>query len=150
MTRRSVKMGSRICTGSGACSKGAAVSQDPLAVGLPELASVRAHGRQRRKVAAKRYGGARWLRRARVALWPSGWNMWDPGGLAADSGSGVGDEVIMSLAGHVSRAMLSRYSHVPDGSEAARPRRDRWASVRGRRLNGKGARCGAFQSAVIP
>jgi hypothetical protein len=24
----------------------------------------------------------------------------------------VGDEVIMSIAGHVSRAMLSRYSHV--------------------------------------
>jgi len=29
------------------------------------------------------------------------------------SESGVGDEVIMSIAGHVSRAMLSRYSHVP-------------------------------------
>jgi integrase len=26
--------------------------------------------------------------------------------------SGTGDEVIMSIAGHVSRAMLSRYSHV--------------------------------------
>jgi hypothetical protein len=26
--------------------------------------------------------------------------------------SGAGDEVIMSIAGHVSRAMLSRYSHV--------------------------------------
>jgi hypothetical protein len=26
--------------------------------------------------------------------------------------SGAGDEVIMSVAGHVSRAMLSRYSHV--------------------------------------
>jgi hypothetical protein len=25
---------------------------------------------------------------------------------------GVGDEVIMSIGGHVSRAMLSRYSHV--------------------------------------
>jgi hypothetical protein len=25
---------------------------------------------------------------------------------------GTGDEVIMSIAGHVSRAMLSRYSHV--------------------------------------
>ena len=25
---------------------------------------------------------------------------------------GAGDEVIMSIAGHVSRAMLSRYSHV--------------------------------------
>ena len=28
------------------------------------------------------------------------------------SESGDGDEVIMSIAGHVSRAMLSRYSHV--------------------------------------
>jgi hypothetical protein len=26
--------------------------------------------------------------------------------------SGAGDKVIMSIAGHVSRAMLSRYSHV--------------------------------------
>jgi hypothetical protein len=26
--------------------------------------------------------------------------------------SGAGDEVIMSIAGHVSRAMLERYSHV--------------------------------------
>ena len=26
--------------------------------------------------------------------------------------SGAGDEVIMSIAGHVSRAMLSRYSHI--------------------------------------
>jgi hypothetical protein len=26
--------------------------------------------------------------------------------------SGAGDEVIMCIAGHVSRAMLSRYSHV--------------------------------------
>ena len=26
--------------------------------------------------------------------------------------SGEGDEVVMSIAGHVSRAMLSRYSHV--------------------------------------
>jgi hypothetical protein len=29
--------------------------------------------------------------------------------------SGAGDEVIMSIAGHVSRAVLSRYSHVPGG-----------------------------------
>ena len=28
------------------------------------------------------------------------------------AGSGAGDEVIMSIAGHVSRAMPSRYSHV--------------------------------------
>jgi hypothetical protein len=33
--------------------------------------------------------------------------------LATDlSESGAGDEVIMSIAGHVFRAMLSRYSHV--------------------------------------
>ena len=32
--------------------------------------------------------------------------------------SGAGDEVIMSIAGHVSRATLSRYSHV--GMEAKR------------------------------
>jgi hypothetical protein len=31
------------------------------------------------------------------------------------SESGAGDEVVMSIAGHVSRAMLSRYSHVPNG-----------------------------------
>ena|ERR1039458_7989316 len=30
----------------------------------------------------------------------------------ADCLSGPGDEVIMSIAGHVSRAMLSRYCHV--------------------------------------
>jgi site-specific recombinase XerD len=30
--------------------------------------------------------------------------------------SGAGDEVIMRIAGHVSRAMLSRYSHVANGS----------------------------------
>jgi hypothetical protein len=30
---------------------------------------------------------------------------------SAPAESGAGDEVIMSIAGHVSRAMLSRYSH---------------------------------------
>ena len=34
------------------------------------------------------------------------------GVLATSGASGAGDEVIMSIAGHVSRAMLSRYSHV--------------------------------------
>jgi hypothetical protein len=34
---------------------------------------------------------------------------WSPN---APAESGAGDEVIMSIAGHVSRAMLSRYSHV--------------------------------------
>lgn len=42
---------------------------------------------------------------------------WAGGTIVAHAGSelaesGVGDEVIMSIAGHVSRAMLSRYSHV--------------------------------------
>jgi integrase len=31
--------------------------------------------------------------------------------------SGAGDEVIMSIAGHVSRVMLSRYSHVQMGAK---------------------------------
>ena len=31
---------------------------------------------------------------------------------APTSESGAGDEVIMSIAGHVSRAMLPRYAHV--------------------------------------
>ena len=38
------------------------------------------------------------------------------------SQSGAVDEVIMSIAGHVSRAMLSRYSPCADGTKAARPR----------------------------
>lgn len=33
-------------------------------------------------------------------------------GLDGGTRVGAGDEVIMSIAGHVSRAMLSRYSHV--------------------------------------
>jgi hypothetical protein len=38
--------------------------------------------------------------------------------------SGAGDEVIMSIAGHVSRAMLSRYSHVRmDAKRRARQRK---------------------------
>ena len=40
--------------------------------------------------------------------------------------SGAGDEVIMSIAGHVSRAMLSRYSHVR--MEAKRPALDEIAA----------------------
>jgi len=50
--------------------------------------------------------------------------------------SGAGDEVIMSIAGHVSRAMLSRYSHVRHGGEAAGPRRDRRTSNCGGRESG--------------
>jgi hypothetical protein len=37
---------------------------------------------------------------------------WGPPAWRAAGESGAGDEVIMSIAGHVSRAMLSRYSHV--------------------------------------
>jgi hypothetical protein len=50
-------------------------------------------------------------RAARVwPSWPSVWR-WGAAGSAVHR-SGAGDEVIMSIAGHVSRAMLSRYSHV--------------------------------------
>ena len=38
--------------------------------------------------------------------------LWDPPAWRGQAGSGAGDEVIMSIAGHVSRAMLSRYSNV--------------------------------------
>ena len=47
--------------------------------------------------------------------------------------SGTGDEVIMSIAGHISRTMLSRYAHVRIAGEAAGPRRNRSAPARGRR-----------------
>jgi hypothetical protein len=43
--------------------------------------------------------------------------------------SGAGDEVIMSIAGHVSRAMLSRYSHVR--MEAKRRALDEFAARQG-------------------
>jgi hypothetical protein len=45
---------------------------------------------------------------ARVASWPPVWCC----GVHRLTESGAGDEVIMSITGHVSRAMLSRYSHV--------------------------------------
>jgi hypothetical protein len=54
------------------------------------------------------------------------------------SESGAGDEVIMSIAGHVSRAMLSRYSHVRSGSQTLRNQRDRDAPARGPGLAGSG------------
>jgi hypothetical protein len=44
--------------------------------------------------------------------------------------SGAGDEVIISIAGHVSRAMLSRYSHVR--MEAKRRALDEIATEGGR------------------
>ena len=50
------------------------------------------------------------------------------------AGSGAGDEVIMSIAGHVSRAMPSRYSHVR--MEAKRRALDEIA-VRQRAADGK-------------
>ena len=53
------------------------------------------------------------------------------------SEAGAGDEVIMSIAGQVSRAMLSRYSHVQMGARrraldeiAARQRAAEWRSSR--------------------
>src|ERR1017187_128293 len=56
--------------------------------------------------------------------------------------SGAGDEVIMRIAGHVSRAMLSRYSQCADGCDR-RPRRDRWAAEGGRREAQGGRRTAA-------
>src|ERR1017187_10058311 len=53
----------------------------------------------------------------------------------ADCLSGPGDEVIMSIAGHVSRAMLSRYCHVR--MEAKRRALDEIAA-RQRAADGKG------------
>jgi len=46
---------------------------------------------------------------------------------------GAGDEVIMSIAGHVSRAMLSRYSHVRMEAKRSRTRRDRHTPAQRRR-----------------
>jgi hypothetical protein len=43
--------------------------------------------------------------------------------------SGAGDEVIMSFAGHVSRAMLSRYSNVRMEAKRKRRQRDRCRAV---------------------
>jgi integrase len=47
-------------------------------------------------------------------VWRRGrqFGVWDPPAWRWHAESGAGDEVIMSIAGHVSRAMLSRYSHV--------------------------------------
>jgi hypothetical protein len=42
----------------------------------------------------------------------------------------AGHEVIMGIAGHVSRAMLSRYSRA-DRNETVRRRRDRCSASRG-------------------
>jgi integrase len=42
------------------------------------------------------------------------------------SESGAGDEVIMSIAGHVSRAMLSHYSHVRREAKRRAVARNRW------------------------
>jgi hypothetical protein len=55
-------------------------------------------------------------------------------------GTGTGDEVIMSIAGHVSRAMLSHYSHVR--MEAKRRALDEIASRRFDGLVGVGFACG--------
>jgi hypothetical protein len=73
--------------------------------------------------AAKWYdGGARLPPGARVASWPSaGW--WH-------ARTGAGEEVIMSIAGRVSRAMLSRYSHVRIERNGAPSTRSPHASAR--------------------
>jgi hypothetical protein len=60
------------------------------------------------------------------------------------SASGVGDEVITSIAGHVSRAMLSRYSHVR--MEAKRRATD---ECRLKETDSAAAGCGGAQSAVV-
>ena len=49
---------------------------------------------------------------ARAASWPVQFGVWGPPAWRWVARTGAGDEEIMSIAGHVSRAMLSRYSHV--------------------------------------
>src|ERR1035437_4754384 len=66
---------------------------------------VRTHRRHRRD-GAKLPPAARAWRRGRQ------FGVWDPQTWRWIARPGAGDEVIMSIAGHVSRAMLSRYSHV--------------------------------------
>src|ERR1035441_1736157 len=78
------------------------------AVGSSELAHVRARGRHRLDGAAKWWDDSRRPPAARVWRQPGGW---DPSAWR-HSRTGAGDEVIMSIAGHVSRTMLSRYYHV--------------------------------------
>jgi hypothetical protein len=70
------------------------------------------------------------------------------------SASGVGDEVITSIAGHVSRAMLSRYSHVR--MEAKRRALDEIVArqratdeCRLKETDSAAAGCGGAQSAVV-
>jgi hypothetical protein len=64
---------------------------------------------------------------------------------------GAGDEVIMSIAGHVSRAMLSRYSHVR--MDAKRPALDeiaaRQIAADEKRKEEEAERATMSQSAVV-
>jgi integrase len=62
--------------------------------------------------------------------------------------SGAGDEVIMSIAGHVSRAMLSRYSHVR--MEAKRRALDEIAARQRASDEKRKAEAERPQAAVVP
>jgi site-specific recombinase XerD len=64
------------------------------------------------------------------------------------SESGAGDEVIMSIAGHVSRAMLSRYSHVR--MEAKRHALDEIAARQRASDEKRKAEAERQQAAVVP
>ena len=126
-------MGWRIRTGSGKRSTRAAVSRDLSAVGSPELAP---HSRAWAPAEGRGLPCGRTVARSSPAA-PFAASSWrygsglrpitSPKTKAGVKGrwhdnrhtlvtelaeSGAGDEVTMSIAGHVSRAMLSRYSHV--------------------------------------
>lgn len=70
--------------------------------------------------------------------------------------SGAGDETIMEIAGHVSRQMLSRYSHIPHGGQeagaggsAAEPRGGQGAPEAGAPAGGRqGGNAGEHADAV--
>src|ERR1039458_9840304 len=62
--------------------------------------------------------------------------------------SGTGDEVIISIAGHVSRAMLSRYSHVR--MEAKRRTLDEIAARQRAADEKRKAQAEQQQAAVVP
>ena len=53
-----------------------------------------------------------WRRRRGGSVMASQFGVWDPPAWRWVARTGAGDEVNMSIAGHVSRAILSHYSHV--------------------------------------
>ena|ERR1035441_4702501 len=61
----------------------------------------------------------------------------------------AGNEVIMSIAGHVSRAMLSRYSHVRMEAKQRAPDEIASAPVCGRREAQGGSRAAAWSGRSI-